>query len=109
MLRPGMYGRGSVVVAVHPNAMVIPPGALQISNDHRYVFTITGDQVKRVPVDVGVDNGDWLEVLHGLSPDAEIVTAGTDTLSDNAKVRVKRDVDPYTGLSASERRVPARD
>ena len=46
---------------------------------------------------MGVDGGTWMEVTGGLHPDEEVVTAGTDGLADGAKVRVARDVDPYTG------------
>jgi len=51
----------------------------------------------RVPVEVGVDGGDWLEVSRGLKSGDEIVTAGMDLLSDGAVVRAQKGVDPFTG------------
>jgi len=90
-LRPGMYGRGAIRLAVHPRAAVIPAAALQISDKSRYVFVIDGDKVRRRPVEVGVDGGDWLEVTKGLDPSDEVVVAGADGLSEGAAVRVARD------------------
>ena len=88
---------------------MVPAGAVQISNDRHFVFVLNGDRVKRAEVQVGVDGGDWLEVTSGLNPDAEIVIAGSDTLSDNALVRAVRNINPYTGTAAGESTTPSRN
>jgi RND family efflux transporter MFP subunit len=105
-IKPGMYGRGSIVVGVHRGSIVVPASAVQISNERRYLFVLKGDRVKRVEIEIGVDAGDWLEVATGLDPDAEIVTAGSDILSDNAVVKAARNVDPYTGAASRETTIP---
>jgi membrane fusion protein (multidrug efflux system) len=89
-LRPGMYGRGSIVVAVHAHAPVVPVGAVTISDGKSHVFVLAGDTVQRRAIETGVDGGEWLEVRRGLAPGDEIVIAGTDGLSDGAKVRPAR-------------------
>jgi RND family efflux transporter MFP subunit len=99
-LRSGMYGRAAIVTAIHPGAVVVQAGAVQVSGDERVVFVLQGERVKRTRVEVGVDGGDWLEIVRGLAPGDEIVTAGTDALSDGAQVRAQKNVDPYTGASA---------
>jgi RND family efflux transporter MFP subunit len=90
-LRPGMYGRGAIRLTTHPRAAVIPVAALQISDKARYVFVIKGDKVERRPVEIGVDGGEWLEIIKGLGPEEEVVIAGADGLSDGSSVRVARD------------------
>jgi len=99
-LRPGMYGRGTLVTAVHPGAVVVPVGAVQISDGRHYAFVLQGEKVKRVEVRVGVDGGNWFEITDGLKAGDEIVTAGTDTLADGAAVRPVRGIDPFTGKPA---------
>ena len=99
-LRPGMYGRGTLVTAVHPAAVVVPVGAVQISEGRHYAYVMAGDKVKRTELRVGVDGGDWFEVVEGLKAGDEIVTAGTDTLADGAAVRPVRGTDPFTGKPA---------
>jgi RND family efflux transporter MFP subunit len=96
-LRSGMFGRGFIVVATHPQVPVVPPSAMQISNGKAFVYVLTGSKVARRPITTGVDHGDWLEVTAGLKAGEEIITAGVDELSDGATVRASRDVDPYTG------------
>ncbi len=100
-LRSGMYGRGSIVTAVHRGAVIAPASAIQISNDRNYAFVLRGEKVKRVEILTGVDGGNWLEVVSGLQPGDEIVTAGTDALSDGSPVRARRDFDPFTGAQVT--------
>ena len=102
VLRPGMYGRGAIVLEVHSNAVVVPDAAVQLSNELRYVYVVGADsKVQRRKVEVGVDGGEWLEISSGLNPQDDVVTAGTEALSDGATVRVARNVNPYTGPAAS--------
>lgn len=105
-LRPGMFGRGSIVVANHAAAPVVPASAVQISGGKRWAFVLRGDKVERREVTVGVDEGNWLEVTKGLVAGEEIVTTGIDAVSDGTQVRAVRGVDPFSGkgLSASEKK-----
>jgi len=100
-LRPGMYGRGTLVTAVHPGAVVVPAGAVQISDGRFFAYLVQGEKVKRVELKIGVDGGNWFEVREGLAAGDEIVTAGTDTLADGAAIRAVRGTDPYTGKPAT--------
>ena len=100
-LRPGMYGRGTLVTAVHPGAVVVPAGAVQISDGRFFAYLVQGEKVKRVELKIGVDGGNWFEVREGLAAGDEIVTAGTDALADGAAIRAVRGTDPYTGKPAT--------
>jgi RND family efflux transporter MFP subunit len=102
LLRPGMYGRGSIVVEVHPQAFVVPGGALQVSAGQKFVYLANGDRVQRRQVEVGVDEGEWVEITKGLSSGDELVTAGADGLSDGVAVRIVRNVDPFTGARVAD-------
>lgn len=101
-LRPGMYGRGSIVLETHPQVPVVPVAAVQISSDQKYVFVLHGTKVERRSIATGaeVDDGDSLEVRSGLAPGEEVVTAGADGLSNGTQVRVVRDQNPYTGTAS---------
>ena len=70
---------------------------MQISDGRYYAYVVQGEKVKRVELKIGVDGGNWFEVVEGLKAGDEIVTAGTDTLADGAPVRPVRGTDPFTG------------
>jgi membrane fusion protein (multidrug efflux system) len=105
-LRAGMYGRGAVVVATHPKAIVVPAQAVILSGGKAWAFVVQGEKAKRVEVALGVDGGDWLEVTRGLAPGDEIVTAGSDALADGTIVRVQRGTDPFTGQRTAAAQPP---
>jgi membrane fusion protein (multidrug efflux system) len=101
-LRPGMYGRGAIVLQIHPKAIVVPAIAVQITRQARSVYVLGPEnKVKRVPVTLGVDGGEWLEVTSGLSPGDEVVVAGIDALADGAVVRPFRAGAASSGASSS--------
>jgi RND family efflux transporter MFP subunit len=87
LLRPGMYGRAAIVLAVHPSALVAPVGAVQLSDGRSFVFVVEGDVVRRRPIETGVDGGSWLEVRAGLGGKERLVVAGIDGLADGMKIR----------------------
>jgi RND family efflux transporter MFP subunit len=101
-LRPGMYGRGAIILETHPKAVTVTANAVQISNERMYVFVLKGDSVERRDITTGFDAGLWLEVTRGLAAGEEVVTAGADGLSHGSKVRVVRNVDPYSGRTIAE-------
>ncbi len=107
-LRPGMFGRGAIVVATHPRAPFVPASAVTLSSGEAYVFVLlSGNKVERRRIEVGVDEGTWLEVTSGLAPGEEIVIAGVDLLSSGSPVRVVRNIDPYTGTAKVDAPAPA--
>jgi RND family efflux transporter MFP subunit len=106
-LRPGMFGRGAIVVDVHPAAPIIPATAMQVTNGKKYAFVLKNDKVERRELEIGVDEGTWLEVTKGVAPNDEVVTVGMDAISDGATVRVSRDVDPFKGRIGGDGGAPA--
>jgi RND family efflux transporter MFP subunit len=90
MLRPGMYGRGAIILDRHKGATVLPAVAMQISDKDRYVFVLEGNRVHRKHVETGYDAGEWLEVTSGVQAGQEVVMAGADGLSEGSVVRVAR-------------------
>lgn len=94
-LRPGMYGRARIQVAIHKQSLTVPESAVQLSGCQRFVFVVEGNKVQRRSVTTGVDGGTFLEVLTGLSASDEIVVAGTDALADGSTVRTQAGTTPW--------------
>jgi len=105
-LRAGMYGRAAIVTGVHAGARTVPVSAVQLSNGRSFVYAPQGEKVQRREVQVGVDGEQWLEIVSGVKPEEEVVTAGLEGLSDGSTVRPARNVDPYGGTAASEVKQP---
>jgi membrane fusion protein, multidrug efflux system len=102
-LRPGMYGRGYIRKEIHAGAPVVSVNAVQIASGQRYVFVLHDTRVEQRAVTTGVelDGGNAIEIRAGLKAGEEIVIAGADGLADGTTVRVARNVNPYTGATAT--------
>lgn len=104
-LRPGMYGRATVVMEVRPQALVVPIGAVQIANDRHFVFVHQASVVRRRPVTIGFEGETFLEVTKGLTAGEEIVVTGIDLLTDGGSVRTVPE--PKSGVAETKPANPA--
>jgi hypothetical protein len=65
------------------NAIVIPRSAVINSTDEDYVYIIEdGETAKKVVVTTGIDNGDEIEIVSGLSLNQRVVTKGQTYLKE---------------------------
>ncbi|MHB8877161.1 MAG: efflux RND transporter periplasmic adaptor subunit, partial [Myxococcaceae bacterium] len=76
-LKAGAFLRAKVEVASEHEALVLPRGAVQRAEGHTLVFVKEGPTVfVPVAVELGAGSAEWVEVLKGVAPGAEVVTTG---------------------------------
>ncbi len=102
-LKPGMYGRAGIVLELHPGAAVVPVEAVIFNEFGSALFVVEGDVARRREVKVGVDGGDWLEIVEGLAPGESVIVAGADGLSDGARVRIAQTQSAPPAVGADSR------
>ena len=88
LLRPGMFATVRLITDRHPQALVIPKRALVLETEDDDVFKIVDSKVQLVQVEIGLAQGDRVEVLAGLEIGDLLVTVGHDGLKDGTAVRV---------------------
>jgi HlyD family secretion protein len=88
-LLPGLYGRAKISLEKRPGALVLPAGAVRFGQGPSHVYVVVGSTVRHQPVTIGLDHGDWVEVLSGLSGNEQIVNGMIGRLPDGAVVTVK--------------------
>ena len=67
-MRPGTFVRARVIAATRDSALTIPRRALLSEDDINYVFLAASDTTARVEVKPGITDGQFVEILSGLSP-----------------------------------------
>ena len=77
---------GQAVVA--PRALV-PKTAVRTADGRSVVFVLKDDRVERRAISVGLENGDQVEVLSGVSAGERVVVEAPQTLKDGDKVKVQ--------------------
>lgn len=87
-LKPGMFGRISIVSDMHADAMQIPRNAIVEDAGASTVFVIDGEVVDKRVIRTGYSEGGFVEVLDGLSDDESFVVVGQANLKDGTRVSV---------------------
>ncbi len=89
-LKPGMFVNADIVITKKENTIVVAKELVLRNNDIQYVFIIDKSIARQREVTTGIENGDNVEILTGLSKDDRLVVKGFETLKDNSKVKVIR-------------------
>ena len=91
-LKPGMFCTLYILIETHENSLAITRKALIPETESPEVFVIdTADSttiVHRRRLEVGIIQGDTLEILSGLSDGEQVVLVGHESLNENTAVRV---------------------
>ena len=86
-LRPGTYVEMAINLREIPNALVLPPQAVNSGPKGKFVFIIEQGKAKPVPVHTGITDGKWIEITKGLQGDEDVVVVGKRTLLDGSVVQ----------------------
>ncbi len=85
-LRPGMYATAQLTLATSPGALAVPASAVIRALDRKLVFTVRDGVARATEVRTGIREGEWIEVVEGLSEGDEYVAMGQNKLTDGAAV-----------------------
>lgn len=92
-IKPGMFGRISVVYDVHQNALQIPRSAIVEETDSLSVFVVEDGLAVRKTVTTGYGNRGMIEVISGIDDGEQVVTVGQVSLKQDSKVTVINQTD----------------
>ncbi len=87
-IKPGMFGRISVIYDVHENALQIPRSAIIEDRDTASVFVVDGDRAIRKTVSTGYSNRGMVEITSGLQDGDQVVIVGQASLKQDSRVTV---------------------
>jgi membrane fusion protein (multidrug efflux system) len=86
-LRPGLFARIDLGVALRPNVPMVLEEAVLRRAEGSIVFRAVADnRVERVAVETGVHQAGYVEVLRGLAPGDLVVSRGGDRLSEGQAI-----------------------
>jgi membrane fusion protein (multidrug efflux system) len=89
-LAPGMFARVLLTVETVPDATVVPATAVVMTPKQEQAFFVVADDVAHLRVGkVGIEDGDRIQVVSGVTAGEMVVVAGHQKLKDGARVRIK--------------------
>ncbi len=87
-LKPGMFGRVSIVHDRRLNALKVPRNAVVEEAGTSAVFVVEDGKAHRRPVRTGYTQAGWTEILEGLDDGEPFVLVGQAGLRDGSRVAV---------------------
>jgi RND family efflux transporter MFP subunit len=75
-IKPGMFGEASLLLNETRQALVVPPGAIDRDESHAEVFVVRQRRAERVPVTLGLEAADRIELRTGVE-DSDLVVVGS--------------------------------
>jgi multidrug efflux system membrane fusion protein len=96
-LYPNQFVNVRLLVDSHKDVKTMSTAGIQRGVPGTFVYLVNSDQTVSVrPVQLGVTDGDRVEVRSGLAPGDRIVVDGADKLRDGAKIIVRTEAKPGT-------------
>jgi membrane fusion protein (multidrug efflux system) len=87
-LKPGMFGRVSIVHDMHANALQVPRTAVIDDAGQSAVFVINDGIAERRIIATGFSENGRIEILHGIDDSDQVVIVGQTTLKSGSRVSV---------------------
>lgn len=101
ILRPGLFVRVGLVVSRSDDALLVPEEALVSRGAQLLVYTVVEGKVVAVPVRAGLRREGKVEILEGLKPGDQVITAGHMKVREGAPVSVMPPGGPPANSPAS--------
>jgi membrane fusion protein (multidrug efflux system) len=87
-IKPGMFGRMSIVYDEHEDVLQVPRSAIIETVTSTSVFVVEEEIGIRKPVETGFSANGMVEITSGLTDDESVITVGHVGLKNEAKVVV---------------------
>jgi multidrug efflux pump subunit AcrA (membrane-fusion protein) len=87
-LLPGAYVFVHFTLPGRTNSVTVPANALLFRSEGLRVGVVRGGKAELVPITVGRDYGDRVEVLSGLQPTDQVILNPSDSLTGGVAVRL---------------------
>lgn len=87
-IKPGMFGRISIVYDQHVNVLQIPRSAIVEEDGETTVFVVEDDKAIRKFVQTAFSDRGMIEITSGLSDNDRVITTGQIGLKDDALVTI---------------------
>ena len=92
-IKPGMFGRMSIVYDKHENVLQVPRSAIIETANDTFVFVVEDDIGIRKPVEIGFSSKGMVEIVSGLSDGENVIIVGHVGLKNEASVVVVNSTD----------------
>lgn len=87
-LRLGMTAEVEILLRRVDGALLVPLEAVIENGEKSAVFVLNGDKIKRVEIDTGISDDEYVQVLSGVNEGDEVVLSPLEKLLDGMQVKI---------------------
>lgn len=89
-IKAGMFARANIILDSKTDAVTISKNCIIRENNKFYVYIIEGDKALKKEITIGIDNGEKVQILSGITEGQQIVNKGQEYLKDGEQIEVVR-------------------
>jgi membrane fusion protein, multidrug efflux system len=98
---PRSYAHVTIDLIRHADALSVPVAALGGSAGSPQLIVVNNDRLAQIPVRIGIDDGSYVEITSGLSPDSLVVSTYNSGLTSGTRVESRLSNNQWRAASAS--------
>ena len=102
MLYPRSYAHVTIDLIRHSDALSIPSSAIQRSSTSAHVLIVNQGRLTEVPVKTGISDGNYTEILSGLTDQSFVVAPYSNSLSPGEQVAYKLTDEVQTASTSAQ-------
>lgn len=87
-LRPGMLMTVTLATKAVPDAVVVPPLAVQVRGEQHFVYRVVEGRAERAVVRIGQREPERVQIEEGLKAGDEVIVGGVQSVNEGQPVRV---------------------
>jgi len=88
-LKGGMFARVEVLVGTHLQALQIPIDAVSRLEEAQHVYIVEEGKARRVDIEIGAQQGSYIEITKGLTGNEEVIVSGKDLVHEGTPVQTQ--------------------
>lgn len=89
-LKPGSFAKAAILTRVDSDAVTVPLSAVVQFAGITKIFLAENDRAREVPVTLGTQTTDWVEIVEPrLSGEAQVITSGQTVIADETAITVR--------------------
>jgi len=90
-IKPGMFAEIHFVESKKDDTIVVPRNTVVESADSKYVYVIEDNKAVKKEVETGIDNGNEIEIVSGVSFGENVIVKGQSYVNDGEEVNIVGD------------------
>ncbi|SDK87076.1 efflux RND transporter periplasmic adaptor subunit [Natronincola ferrireducens] len=90
IIKPGMFSHIYINTNEKADVVTLPSDAVLQEGGNFYVFVVSDERAVRKDVVVGLDSGELIEVVEGITTEDVVIIKGQDFIKDGYKVNIVR-------------------